>query len=162
MQQDEFRHALSHFASGVTVVTVRHGPVVHGMTATAFLSLSLEPPLIGVSVSQRARLHALLPLAGCFGINVLAEDQLPLSRHFAGAPQPELRIRFHDGDVPLLEGALAHLVCRLRDICAGGDHTIYIGEVTRVTGRPGRPLLYFAGRYCALDEIRPTAQPSVR
>jgi flavin reductase (DIM6/NTAB) family NADH-FMN oxidoreductase RutF len=153
MQQDEFRQALSRFASGVTVITVQHGEIVHGMTATAFFSLSLDPPLIAVGVSQRARLHGLLPLAGCFGINVLAEDQLSLSHHFAGAPQPELRIPFQHCEVPLVDGALVHIVCRLRDVCPGGDHTLYIGEVTRVTGRPGKPLLYFGGRYCCLDEI---------
>lgn len=151
---DDFRRAMSRFASGVTIVTVRHGELVHGMTATAFFSLSLEPPLIAVAIARKARLHGLLPLARRFAVNVLAESQQALSRHFAGMPQQDVQIALCGDEVPLLDGALAHLVCELRDVLPGGDHSVYVGEVTRADGiNDCKPLVYFAGRYCAVEAI---------
>src|ERR671936_3091370 len=108
----EFRRTLGMFATGVTVITTRVGEQVHGMTANAFMSVSLRPPLVLVSIDRRARMSHLLHEGTRFGVNVLEAAQAPLSDHFAGrvgegTPEPSFEL-VHD--TPLVEGALAHLV----------------------------------------------------
>lgn len=149
-----FRQVLGHFASGVTVVTTETPDgEVHGMTANAFLSVSLEPPLVLVAIDNRAQMHALLPQTHRFGISILAEDQQAVSRHFAGRPQEGLPIVFlrHQG-VPLIAGAVAHVVCRLHETHPAGDHTLYIGRVEHLSHQVGmRPLMFYGGEYRALN-----------
>jgi flavin reductase (DIM6/NTAB) family NADH-FMN oxidoreductase RutF len=159
-----FKAALSRFASGVTVVTVAdaEGPV--GMTASAFTSLSLDPPLVLVCVAKKARFHARLLGAAGFGVSLLDASQKALSNAFAGwgpdaaapwaiAPsQPGA----HSG-APLLDGALAVLDCTRVAVHDGGDHSIVVGRVEAATlGAPAaadlHPLLYFAGKYRHLGE----------
>ncbi len=149
----EFRKTLGRFATGVTVVTVRLGDRVHGMTANAFLSVSLDPPLVLVSVDRRARMHGLLREAGRYGVSVLAEDQRALADHFAGRVQEGLEISFEErAGVPLLEGALAHVVARVVEAHPAGDHTLFLGEVEHLHHREGLPLLFYAGRYGRMAE----------
>jgi len=148
----EFRRALGRFASGVTVITTEHEGQAHGMTANAFVSVSLDPPLVLVSVDNRARLHGILPRSGRYGVSVLSAGQEDLSRHFAGRPQPGLEVPFvWRGGIPLLEGALAHLVCRVVDEHPTGDHTLYIGLVECLAQREGAPLLFYTGEYRCLE-----------
>ena len=107
----DFRKAMGAFATGVTIITVDLGGEVHGMTANAFVSVSLAPPLVLVSVDNRAYMHRVLPETKRYGVSVLAEDQEILSNHFAGRTVEGLRIRFVDRlGVPLLEGAVAYFV----------------------------------------------------
>lgn len=147
MDSREFRNTLGRFATGVTVVTIPDGAGVRGVTANAFMSVSLEPPLVVVSIGKKARTHALLLDAERYGISVLHEDQEAMSNHFAGFGG-ELEPTFeHLSGFPLLEGALAHLVCRTVDRHEAGDHTLFIGEVEALRYREGRPLLYFGGKY---------------
>ncbi|HEY6566121.1 MAG TPA: flavin reductase family protein, partial [Actinomycetota bacterium] len=126
-----FRRTLGMFATGVTIVTTLAGDQVHGMTANAFMSVSLAPPLVVISVDRRARMHQLLNEGRRFGINVLADDQRVLSDHFAGrrldgAGEPAfVSVR----DTPLVDGALAHLVARVVRSAWGGDHSLFIGRV---------------------------------
>ena len=143
-----FRSALGRFASGVTVVTTSFEDQTHGMTANAFVSVSLTPPLVLVSLDNRSYMHTILPLAGRYGVSVLAEDQERLSDHFAGRTSSGIHIRFamHAG-VPLLEGAVGYFVVRVIDIHPAGDHTLYVGEVEHFDARDERPLLFYAGRY---------------
>src|SRR5882672_4130266 len=116
----EFRRAMGHFATGVTVVTVeREAGHVHGMTANSFASVSLEPPLVSVCVDHRARLLPLLKEKQRFGVNVLKREQQALSEYFAGLEQnPEvgerLGVAFHwtERKIPLLENVLCQLSCR--------------------------------------------------
>lgn len=145
----EFRNTLSRFASGVTVVTTVDEGSVHGMTVSAFMSVSLEPLLIAISIEKRARTHGLLAAVGRFGVSVLADGQEAYSRHFAGTPQPELppAYQWHQG-AALLPDALAHLICRVVAAYPGGDHTIYLGEVEYLAyRRGGRPLVHYNGQY---------------
>jgi flavin reductase (DIM6/NTAB) family NADH-FMN oxidoreductase RutF len=167
-----FRRALGRFGSGVTVITTR-GPDGrdHGMTASAFCSLSLDPPLVLVCVNRNNKTHGYLEAHGSFGVSLLAEHQEGLSNRFAGGRVdeagawrrwPEGQSTFDDlefvrGEVsgaPLLNGALTSLDCSLHDAADGGDHTIFIGRVhgarLRSDGVPLRPLLYFAGSYRAM------------
>ena len=145
----EFRRTLGMFATGVTVVTTRVGEVAHGMTANAFMSVSLVPPLILISVDRRARMNALLREGARYGVSVLEEHQTELSDRFAG--------RVRDGgnepgfqivrDTPLVEGALAHLVARVVRSYWGGDHSLFLGQVEYVRYGEGTPLLFHGGRY---------------
>jgi flavin reductase (DIM6/NTAB) family NADH-FMN oxidoreductase RutF len=153
-----FRNALGRFATGVTVITVHHEERTHGMTVNAFTSVSLDPPLVSVSLDQRSYMHGILPGVGRFGISVLSEDQEPLSDHFAGrtVEGPHLRFDTRHG-VPLLEGAVAHFVVRAIDIHPAGDHALYIAHVEHFESRDGKPLLFYAGRY---ERMRVDKRPS--
>lgn len=147
MDAREFRNALGRFATGVTVVTVPNGEGVRGITANAFMSVSLNPPLVVVSIDKKARAHALLLQAERYGVSILREDQEALSNHFAGlegGAEPALGTF---AGLLVVEGALAHLVCRTVDRHEAGDHTLFIGEVEALRYREGRPLLYFRGKY---------------
>lgn len=144
----EFRHALGRFASGVTVVTAVENGKTHGMTATAFLSVSLDPPLVLVSLDNRSHMHQILPAAGRYGVSVLAEDQQALSDHFAGRAAEDTHIRFiNRAGTPLLDGAVAYFTVKVLDVHPAGDHSLYVGLVEHFEGRDDKPLLYYAGKY---------------
>ena len=155
LSQDEFRKAMGSFATGVTVITVDHEGEVHGMTANAFTSVSLDPLLVLVCVDHRARTHAHLHAKKRFGVNVLAESQRAISEYYARASathqnaEQEAGARFDrtSHGTPVLHGALAYLECRLHSAQDSGDHTIFIAEVEEVVVREGNPLLYFRGNY---------------
>lgn len=118
------------------------------MTANSFVSVSLTPPLILISVDNRAAMHALLPHTRYFGVSVLAEEQQSLSNHFAGREVEGLEIPFVDKhDVPVIDGAVAHFIARVVDIHPAGDHTLYIGHVEHFEARDGKPLVFHAGNY---------------
>jgi flavin reductase (DIM6/NTAB) family NADH-FMN oxidoreductase RutF len=146
----EFRRTLGMFATGVTVVTVTTGEQVHGMTANAFMSVSLEPPLVLISVDRRARLNAMLREGGRVGISVLAAGQEPLSDRFAGRIAADsLDVRFElVHETPLVEGAIAHLVAKIVRSYWGGDHSLFLGQVEYARyAAERRPLLFHGGRY---------------
>jgi flavin reductase (DIM6/NTAB) family NADH-FMN oxidoreductase RutF len=145
----EFRRTLGMFATGVTVITTRVGEQVHGMTANAFMSVSLRPPLVLISVDRRARLNALLREGAHFGVSVLEEGQTALSDRFAGRPRvDDAEPRFEIvRDTPLVEGALAQLVARVVRSYWGGDHSLFLGQVEYVRYGEGTPLLFHSGRY---------------
>ena len=152
--QAEFRKALGSFATGVTDITVDYEGEVHGMTANAFTSVSLDPLLVLVCVGHDARTHAHLHARKRFGVNVLAENQRAVSEYYAD-PSPDHRHAERAGarfdrtqqGTPVLRGALAYLECRLHTAQNAGDHTIFIAEVEDVVVRAGDPLLYFRGEY---------------
>ena len=148
---DAFRAVMGRFASGVTVVSTEHGGSVHGMTANAFLSVSLEPALVLVSVDHRAKMYELLEQTGSYGVSMLSAEQQTHSDHFAGREtglEPEFEVL---GGVPVLRGALAQLTTRVVDAHRAGDHTLFIGEVQQLVYAEGAPLLYFQGKYGRLS-----------
>jgi flavin reductase (DIM6/NTAB) family NADH-FMN oxidoreductase RutF len=144
----EFRRTLGMFATGVTVITTLADEQVHGMTANAFMSVSLQPPLIVISVDRRARMNNLLREEVRFGVSVLEEKQSVLSDRFAGrggdGPEPAFEL-VHE--TPLVEGALAHLVARVVRSYWGGDHSLFLGRVEYVRYGEGTPLLFHGGGY---------------
>jgi len=144
-----FRRTLGMFATGVTIITTRSREQVHGMTANAFMSVSLRPPLVLVSVDRRARMSNLLHEGTRFGVNVLEAGQARLSDHFAGRPvEDTTEPRFElVHDTPLVEGALAHLVARVVRSYWGGDHSLFLGQVEYARYGEGEPLLFHGGRY---------------
>jgi flavin reductase (DIM6/NTAB) family NADH-FMN oxidoreductase RutF len=147
-----FRRTLGRFATGVTVITTVHGETIHGMTANAFMSVSLDPPLVAIAVDHRARMHRLLGETGRFAVSILAEDQELLARHFGGRPQISGQPRFvWRGGLPLVAGAVAHLVCRVVETVPAGDHTLFIGHVEDLDAREGAPLLFYGGDYRCLE-----------
>lgn len=149
----EFRNTLGRFGTGVTVVTVQQGEEVRGITVNAFMSVSLEPPLVLVSIDKNANSHALLAESGRYGVSILSEHQEAMSNLFAGRPDESIEVHYeHVDGFPLIRGALAHLVCRTVDAHEAGDHTLYIGEVEHLSYQDeGKPLLYFGGRYGRLQ-----------
>jgi flavin reductase ActVB len=155
---DEFRHVLSHFASGVTVVTTWDAdgrPT--GLTASAFTSVSLEPTLILVCVDHKAQSYPALRAGDHFAVNILAAEHEALSRRFATTNTDKFDgVSYRPGPLglPLLPEALAHLECRTVHAYPGGDHTIFVGEVEAAQAREGEPLLHFRGLYTRLDQRR--------
>jgi flavin reductase (DIM6/NTAB) family NADH-FMN oxidoreductase RutF len=151
----QFRRALGCFATGVTVITVDYEGEVHGMTANAFTSVSLNPQLILVCVDHKARTHAHLHARKRFGVNILSADQRRISEYYANASREHDHAEEAAGArfdrtayaTPVLHGALAYLECRLQSAQDAGDHTIFIAEVEDVVVREGDPLLYFRGQY---------------
>ena len=165
----EFRRAMGCFATGVTIITVDlegeargevHGEV-HGMTANAFASVSLDPPLVLVCVDHSTRTHGHLHARKRFGINVLCETQRAISEYYARPErthehaEQEAGARFDrtQHGTPILHGSLAYLECRLHSAQDAGDHTIFIAEVEDVVVREGQPLLFFRGTYRKVGNV---------
>jgi flavin reductase (DIM6/NTAB) family NADH-FMN oxidoreductase RutF len=152
--KDVFRQSLGCFASGVSVVTTRSSDGrLHGITVSAFSSLSLDPPLVLICIDKGASLHQQLEPGGFFAVNLLAEDQEAISRRFASRDSDRFSgVEFTEGVTgpPLIKGSLACIECRVVDALPGGDHTIFVGEVVSTQVKEGAPLLYFRGKYCKL------------
>ena len=154
MDPPRFRSLLGRFASGITVVTTCDRGTDHGITVSAFCSLSLEPPLVLICIEQRARIHEVLLRATHFAVNVLAAHQEDISRRFAERPDDRFDgLGYTRGltGTPILEGILAYIECEIRSRHAGGDHTIFVGEVIAGTASDDRPLLYYRGGYAQLE-----------
>lgn len=151
IEKQEFRRVLGRFAAGVTVVTtVGDDGRPYGLTATAFTSVSLDPPMVLVCVDQRSDSHPHFHTAGVFTVNFLGVEDEHLSRHFAvsgGDKFAEVAFRRGITGAPVLAGALAFIECRIVEIMAGGDHTIFLGQVEAADARDGDPLLYYGGAY---------------
>lgn len=131
---------------------------VHGITVNAFMSVSLDPPLVAVSIDRTARAHDALLTADRFAVSVLASEQRALSDQFAGRPVPQQPDPFASFDgFPVVAGALAHLVCRAYRAVEAGDHTIFLGQVEALRYDGDDPLVYFGGRYRALVASEPPA-----
>ena len=149
----ELRQVMGRFATGVTVVSTTHRETVHAMTANAFMSVSLRPPLVLVSLG-RSRMSEMLPRTGRYGISMLAAGQEELAAHFAGMRAASQAPEFvWEHGFPLLSGALAHVGCRVADIHTAGDHVLWIGEVEHLSHHDGQPLLFYAGRFSTLQEL---------
>lgn len=132
------------------------------MTASAFVSVSLEPPLVLVSLDNRSYMQKILPSVGRYGISVLGERQEQISNHFAGRTVEGIHIRFvTEKGVPLLEGALAHFVVAVMDAHRAGDHTLYIGRVEYFEAHEDKPLVFYAGQYQQLraEKTKPILWP---
>ena len=146
MAGDELRALMRELPHPVSVVTVDAGGQKAGLTIVSLVSLSLEPPLVGVAVRRQAALHELMREAGAFAVSILATEQEGLAQHFArGVPPIALwhGIETHDGELgaPLLDGAAGWIECRLASEHAAGDHTFFVGNVVSAARGPGREAL---------------------
>lgn len=146
----QFRDAMGRFATGVVVISTEHEGQAHAMTANAFMSGSLAPPLVLVSVACTARMHERIRQSGVFGISVLAVAQQAVSNHFAGKPMADGLPPFERlGGLPMVAGAAVQLAAGLEHEYPCGDHTLFVGRVRalRLPGEPPQPLLFHGGRY---------------
>ena len=155
VEPDLFRSVLGRFASSVTVLSARDAAGNdHGMTVSAFSSVSLNPPLILACVEKTASIYPTLAITDYIGLSILSEEQEPYSRRFAEKDTDrfdDLEIQRGEHGVALLIGALAHLECRIVARHDGGDHTIFVAGVEKAAALSGRPLLYYRGGYAQLE-----------
>ena len=151
IDKQNFRHALGHFAAGVTVVTtVGSDGRPYGLTATAFTSVSLDPPLILVCIDKGAESYPHLMTAAAFSVSFLGANQQPTSNQFARSGIDKFEgIATNPGatGAPWIDGALAHLDCRVAQRVDAGDHTIFVGEVEAAEVFEGEPLVYYNSAY---------------
>jgi flavin reductase (DIM6/NTAB) family NADH-FMN oxidoreductase RutF len=157
IDQRVYRDVVGRFATGVTVVTFQNEYVTRGMTANAVSSLSLDPTLLLVCVAKNAMVHSQLEDADAFAVNILAEDQMEISRTFAQRgiqSMADVPYRTGKTGAPIIEGALAWFECEVYDRLSGGDHTIYIGRVIELSlERPeAGPLLFYGGAYRSIGD----------
>lgn len=142
-----FRAALGHFCSGVTVVTADDGAETRAITASAFTSVSLKPPLVLVCVSREARINDVIHASRRYAVSILNDAQAHVSDRFGRrAEREDFDFEYWNGH-PVIAGALLHLAVDVSDIFDGGDHHIYLGHVKHVRMGEGEPLIYFRGRY---------------
>lgn len=151
VSEDEFRTALSRFASGVSIVTTQDAAgKFHGITVSAFCSVSLDPPLVLICIEKSTASHYAFRESNVFVVNILDESQENLSMRFAAPADDKFEdVEFRPGidGVPVLRNALANLECRLKHAYDGGDHSIFVGQVENTTVGDGDPLVYFQGEY---------------
>lgn len=155
VEPPQFRQLLGRFATGVTVLTSRSAkgePI--GMTASSVASVSLDPPLVLVSVDKTHDMHEALENGTHFVLNILSSEQEALSRRFAGEEPDRFRgvsYRENERGIAVLEGVVAHVECEKRTAVPGGDHTIFIGLVVGGNATDKRPLLYYRGGYAGMS-----------
>ncbi|RLB42640.1 MAG: flavin reductase [Deltaproteobacteria bacterium] len=155
IEKEAFKEALRGWASGVTVVTSRSGDRVHGMTVSAFSSVSADPPLVLVCANHSSTTHGLIEEAGVFAVNILASHQQDVSNVFASSKHEDSRLQqvsWTEGETgaPLIDEALASLECKVTSAHREGSHTIYVGHVQAVHTTEAEPLLYYKGSYRSL------------
>lgn len=154
-ERARLREMMARFATGVTVVAARHGPLLAGMTANAIATISVDPPLLMASISRKSETHVAIVGSHSFAVSVLAAEQRGLADCFA---QPTTAVKlqrfcdaaWHEAETgsPILEGALAYFDCRLTARHDGGDHTIFVGEIAAAGYREdAEPLIWFGSRY---------------
>ncbi|MBK8466503.1 MAG: flavin reductase family protein [Chloracidobacterium sp.] len=155
ISQDDFRNALSRFASGVTVVSTKDAAgKLHGITVSAFCSVSLDPPMVLICIEKSTVSHYAFEESGVFVVNILRDSQADASERFAAPFEDKFEdVEFYPGieGIPVLKDALASLECRLTFSYHGGDHSIFVGQVENVTVRDGDPLVYFRGAYGTIN-----------
>ncbi len=147
----ELRRVMGHFATGVTIITTKDSNgTPFGLTANAFLSLSLYPPLVLISVDKGAQCYSCFAPQNGFTVNFLSEDQEEISRRFATKGVDKfagLPWRAGENGAAILEGVLGYVECRIAYCHDGGDHTIVVGEILNASASGDRPLLFFKGKY---------------
>lgn len=149
-----FRNAMSKFATGVTVITTEHEGQAYGMTANAFMSVSLDPKLVVISIGEKARCLNKIRESKQFAVNILAEDQQDYSMIFAGQKKDVAAITFDRlADVPVLSGVLAQISCDVVSEYVEGDHTLFIGKVRAIQLEDKNPLVFFVGQYRSLESV---------
>ena len=151
IEAQELRRVMGHFATGVTVITAKDKDgAPQGLTANAFMSLSLNPPLVIISVDKGATCYACFEPGKGFNVNILSEDQEDVSRRFATKGIDKFAdLNWHAGSngAALIDGALGQVECLITSCHDGGDHTIVVGEILNVAADGERPLLFFKGKY---------------
>lgn len=153
MDDQTFRQAMGKFATGVTVIATEAGGEVHGMTANAFMSVSLDPKLIVVSIDKKSRMLEKINEAQTFSVNFLRKEQIDYSKLFAGQIKEEREIPFDRlHNLPVIEDALVSIACSVHNVHDEGDHILFIGNVLDITINDGDPLLFYNGKYSQIKK----------
>jgi flavin reductase (DIM6/NTAB) family NADH-FMN oxidoreductase RutF len=156
IEKNELRRVMGHFATGVTVITsVRASGEMHGLTANAFSSVSLVPPLLLICVDKKAESYPCFEESKIFTVNILSSEQEAISRKFAvsgGNKFEGISYRIGANGAPILDGAVAYLECKLAGTMDAGDHTVYLGEIEQAETHEAKPLLFFRGGYRELGD----------
>ncbi len=151
MDDRQFRNAMGTFATGVTVITTEVEDGVHGMTANAFMSVSLDPKLVVISIKENAKILSKIQESKTFAVNILTEEQQEVSMIFAGQIKEQREVTFDRlAGQPVVPGAMAQVTCEVSAEHMEGDHTLFIGKVTEIHLQDGNPLLFYKGRFRSL------------
>lgn len=154
MDDRQFRNAMGKFATGVNVIATEVNGEVHGMTANAFMSVSLDPKLIVISLKEDAKMLNKIKESNRFSVNILSSEQREESMIFAGQKKVEEKFQFdYLEGVPVVRGSLAQLSCEVYNEHVEGDHTLFIGKVTSLELQDGEPLIFNCGKYRGLKEM---------
>lgn len=154
-----FRSTMGLFATGVTVISYVADGAAAAMTANAFMSVSMDPPLVLISVRKQSRFNEAMQTGVCYGVSFLAECQQPISAHFGGRKDEKLQVPFvYHGGTPLIGGSLAHIVARTTAIHEAGDHFLYLAQIEHLQlGEQRKPLVFFSGKYKQVEAHAPAA-----
>lgn len=155
VDQNQFKHVIGHFASGVSVITVRNKEIDFGITASAVSSVSVEPPMLLVCVNKSTGTCHAISDTGSFTVNIVNETQKELALQFARANSDKFRgVDFSYGELgnPVLHDTLAYLECRVVEEVTGGTHSIFLGEVQNAHAASGDPLVYYRGKFGQFKE----------
>jgi flavin reductase (DIM6/NTAB) family NADH-FMN oxidoreductase RutF len=148
-----FRNAMGKFATGVTVISTEHNGDIHGMTANAFMSISLNPKLVLISIGEKAKMLEKIQQSKKYAVNILSHDQQVLSMNFAGQLEKPVDVQFEQlGGLPVIKDALAQISCQVVNEVQAGDHVLFIGKVTDINMTEQDPLLFFSGKYHQLAQ----------
>ncbi|MEH7333837.1 flavin reductase family protein [Neobacillus drentensis] len=154
MDDRQFRQAMGKFATGVTVIATELEGDIHGMTANAFMSVSLDPKLVVISIGEKAKILNKIKESKIFTVNILAADQQELSMIFAGQLKGHREVVFErlDGK-PVLPGSVVQVACEVSAEHVEGDHTLFIGKVTDIHLSDAEPLIFYSGKYLSLEKL---------
>ncbi len=148
-----FRDAMGKFATGITIVSAEYKDQIHGMTVNAFMSVSLDPKLIAVSIDEKASMYRELQEINGFGVSVLSDNQQDVSMVYAKQKEKDREILFERlNGVPVVQGSLVKLACEIHETAKAGDHMIFIAEVKDVQLNDGEPIVYYGGKYRNLEQ----------
>lgn len=148
-----FRQAMGKFATGITVLTTEVAGEIHGMTANAFMSVSLNPKLILISIDKKANMLSKIRASNMFAVNVLAEEQQQYSMIFAGQLKEDEKVSFARlNGLPVLQDALLTLACQVYAEYEAGDHILFVGKVDELQMKEGDPLLFYCGKYRSIKD----------
>ncbi|MEH7086076.1 flavin reductase family protein [Neobacillus drentensis] len=148
MDDRKFRTAMGKFATGVTVITTEIDGEIHGMTANAFMSVSLDPKLVVISIGEKAQMLDKIKNSKKFAVNILSAEQQELSMIFAGQIKEKREVSFEQLDgLPVLSEAIAQVACEVVNVHIEGDHTLFIGKVMDIHLNEKEPLMFFNGKY---------------
>jgi flavin reductase (DIM6/NTAB) family NADH-FMN oxidoreductase RutF len=153
MDDIQFRSTMGKFATGVTVVLTEMNGEVHGMTVNAFMSVSLNPKLVTISIGENARFLKKIKSSNVFSVNILAADQADYSRIFSGKLKDDFQIDFNYlNGKPVLPGSLAQIACEVVAEHTEGDHVLFIGKVADIHVEEKDPLVFYGGKYHSLAD----------
>ena len=156
IDRNELRRVMGHFATGVTIITtVSKSGQLFGLTANAFTSVSLDPPLLLISVDKKAESYPCFEESKVFTVNILSDSQEALSRKFAVSGGNKFEgVAYHMGanGVPIILGTVGYIECRVYATYDGGDHSIYLGEILEAEASEGKPLMFFRGGYRTIGD----------